>query len=156
MTNGKSAFWEKAQQYPDPTRCFSLLVITIIVVNYLIAVDWDFGLVFWGFFANPYVVFFFTLACLTIYLASDCRGPARASTAWTTFSKLRLTSHSHVLSTCCSPCQNFYKSVGTEDLAWHNHSIIVYVIGYDILATFSLTLWSSTHANKVIETKLRY
>jgi hypothetical protein len=39
MTNGKSAFWEKAQQYPDPTRCFSLLVITIIVVNYLIAVD---------------------------------------------------------------------------------------------------------------------
>jgi hypothetical protein len=69
MTKGQSDFWEKAQQYPDPTRCFSFLVIAIIVVNYLIAVDWDFTLVFWGFFANSYVVFFFTLACLTVYLA---------------------------------------------------------------------------------------
>jgi hypothetical protein len=36
------------------------------------------------------------------------------------------------------------------------HSMIVYAIEYDILATFSLTPYSSTHSNKVIETKPRY
>ena len=62
--------WESlwVQKLPDPTRVFSLLVIGIMVIRFLITTDWDFGLVLAGFFFNPYVVVFFSLACLVLYL----------------------------------------------------------------------------------------
>jgi len=54
---------------PDPTRIFSILVIAIMVLKYLHANEWKLELALSGFFLNPYVVFFCTIATVTLYLA---------------------------------------------------------------------------------------
>jgi hypothetical protein len=61
--------WSKAHKIPDPTRIFSLLVITIMVIRFLMANDWNFSLVMTGFFLNPYVVAFFTTAVAVAYFS---------------------------------------------------------------------------------------
>ncbi|GKY90385.1 hypothetical protein MPSEU_000012500 [Mayamaea pseudoterrestris] len=61
--------WQKAHKMPDPTRVFSLLVITIMVFRFLVANDWNVSLVMTGFFLNVYVVAFFSLACAVFYLS---------------------------------------------------------------------------------------
>jgi hypothetical protein len=52
-----NAAWIKGM--PDPTRMFSIQVVGIVVIKYLIKNDWDWDMVTWGFFLNPYVIFSF-------------------------------------------------------------------------------------------------
>lgn len=52
---------------PDPTRIFSLLVIGIMFLIFLAKNEWDATLLVTGFILNPYVVLFFTMACLAVY-----------------------------------------------------------------------------------------
>ena len=54
---------------PDPTRIFSLLVIVIMMLRYLEANEWDLSFIMLGFFLNPYVITFCTVATITLYLA---------------------------------------------------------------------------------------
>lgn len=51
----KGLDWEKASGYPDPTRCFSILVIVIIFVRYSEAHDWDWTLTFQRVVSDFYV-----------------------------------------------------------------------------------------------------
>ena len=61
----KSSFIQNSM--PDPTRLFSLLVIGIMNINFLISHEWDFSLVVSGFLLNPWVVGFFAFACATVW-----------------------------------------------------------------------------------------
>lgn len=49
---------------PDPTQSFSLLVISIMMIRFLLAHEWEFSLLLSGFFLNPYVILSFVLAAL--------------------------------------------------------------------------------------------
>jgi hypothetical protein len=55
------------QNLPDPTRVFSLLVIGIVLLRFLMVTNWDFSATISGFFLNPYVLFFFSMASMTAY-----------------------------------------------------------------------------------------
>jgi hypothetical protein len=49
--------WEKAERFPDPTRCFSLLVIIIMIYRYAEAHDWDWTLTLYhGIVADVFVL----------------------------------------------------------------------------------------------------
>ena len=61
--------WSKDTMLPDPTRCFSSLVIGIMIIRFLAANDWDFSLALTGFFLNPYVLLFFGTAVAVAYSA---------------------------------------------------------------------------------------
>lgn len=56
--------WDSAfiNRMPDPTRMFSLLVLAIIHVRYLLAHEWDVTSLVFGFWLNPYVLFSYGLA----------------------------------------------------------------------------------------------
>lgn len=61
--------WSKASMLPDPTRCFSSLVIGIMIIRFLMANDWNLSLALTGFFLNPYVVVFLGMAVAVVYIA---------------------------------------------------------------------------------------
>jgi EXPERA (EXPanded EBP superfamily) len=76
-----SRFWESrtARSIPDPTRMFSLLVITIMILRYAQRHDWDFKIAMTsGFFLNPYVVSFFCMASFSVYYGYSTK-PVSAS-----------------------------------------------------------------------------
>lgn len=66
---------------PDPTRVFSALVLGILWLRFLITTK-DASQLFWGFFASPYVVGFFSLACFTVYLGYNPKSKLSAHDRW--------------------------------------------------------------------------
>jgi hypothetical protein len=61
--------WSVAHKIPDPTRTFSLLVIVIMILRFLMANDWNYKLAATGFFLNPYVLMSFFLSVAVAFMA---------------------------------------------------------------------------------------
>jgi hypothetical protein len=59
--------WDEAERLPDPTRVFSLLVLAIMSVRFALAEGLQ-ALLF-GFYLNPYVLVFFSLAVAVAVVA---------------------------------------------------------------------------------------
>lgn len=70
------------ERFPDPTRMFSVFVLGFLWLRYLLAVK-DPMQLFWGFFASPYVIAFFSSACLVVYAGYDSKRKLAAYDRWT-------------------------------------------------------------------------
>ena len=60
-------------EMPDPTRMFSINVVGIIIMKYLILNDSDYQFILEGFFLNPFVALAFGITIATFCHGS--RGP---------------------------------------------------------------------------------
>jgi hypothetical protein len=65
--------WKSAavSALPDPTRVFSFLVMAIMLGRYAESHDWDASLLLTGFFLNPYVVVFLSIAVAVLRVSNS-------------------------------------------------------------------------------------
>ena len=75
--------WALPKALPDPTRCFSLLCLTIMCVRHYMATG-DPSATMFGLFLNPFVVFYLATAAATVYYAKKSKNlPSTTSDLWT-------------------------------------------------------------------------
>lgn len=76
---GSSSWMDRC---PDPTRVFSIIVVSIMLLRYLVSHEWNLSAIVSGFLINPYVVVFTATAVATVLLSPTSR-PLSTGERWT-------------------------------------------------------------------------